>query len=131
MSDTGLLAESEESAVEGTSTDDQQAEQLVRNQLRLRPDAVAVSQVLKKKAILEHCRPFDRDDYARPESHPRPPGLPSEDEVSDEELSRLGARESDDLGTSTGATSAECGPSLETHAERASDRKSILEAYER
>jgi hypothetical protein len=45
MSDTGLLAASEP-AVEGTLTGDQQAEQRVRNQLRLRPDAVAVNQVL-------------------------------------------------------------------------------------
>ncbi len=58
-------------------------------------------------------------------------GLPPEHEVSDEELSGPGARESDDLGTSTGATSAEWSPSLEVHAERASDRKRILEAYER
>ncbi len=64
MSDTGLLAESEEPAVEGTSTGNKQAEQPVRNQLRLRPDAVAVNHVLKKIAILEHCRPFDRDDCA-------------------------------------------------------------------
>ncbi len=116
--------------MEGTSTGDQQAEQRVRNQLRLRPDAVAVNQVLKKIAILEHCRPFDRGDCARPESHPRPPGLPPEEEVSDEELSGPGAQESDDLGASAGA-GAEWGLSLEVHAERAGNRKSILEAYER
>ncbi len=57
--------------------------------------------------------------------------LSPEDEVSDEELSGPGVRQSDDLGTSTIATSAGWGPSLEAHAERASDRKSILEAYER
>jgi hypothetical protein len=49
MSDAGILAESEEPAVAGTSTGDQRAEQLVRNKLRLRPDAVAVSQVLRKQ----------------------------------------------------------------------------------
>jgi len=129
MSDTGLLAASEP-AVEGTSAGDQQAEERVRNQLRLRPDAVAVNQVLKKIAILEHCRPFDRDDCVRPELHPRPPGLPPEEEVSDEELSGPGAQESDDLGTSSGA-SAEWGLSLEVHGEKTGDRKSILEAYER
>ncbi len=73
---------------------------------------MAVNQVLKKIAILEHCRPFDRDDYARPESHPRPPGLPPGDEVSNEELSGQGVQESDDLGTSTGATCTKWGPSL-------------------
>jgi hypothetical protein len=129
MSDTGLLAASEP-AVEGTLTGDQQAEQRVRNQLRLRPDAVAVNQVLKKIAILEHCRPFDRDDCVRPELQPRPPGLPPEEEVSDEELSGPEAQESDDLGTSFGA-SAEWGLSLEVHGEKTGDRKSILEAYER
>ncbi len=50
MSNTGLLAESEEPAVERTPTGDQQAEQRVTNQLRLRPDAVAVNPVLKKIA---------------------------------------------------------------------------------
>ena len=90
---------------------------------------MAVNQVLKKIAILEYCRPFDRDDCARPESHPRPPGLPPEDEVSDEELSGPGARESDDLSTSIGATSAEWGLSLEALSESASDRESILGAY--
>ncbi len=43
--------------------------------------------------------------------------------MSDEELSGPGSRESYKLGTITGATSAELGPSLEAHAERASDRK--------
>ncbi len=101
MSDTGLLAESDEPAVVGTSTGDQQAEQRVRNLLRLRPGAVAVNQVLKKTAILEHCRPYDRDDCARPEFHPRPPGLPPEDGVTDEELSSPRVRESEDLGAIT------------------------------
>ncbi len=50
---------------------------------------------------------FDRDDYTRSESHPRPPGLPTEDELSDEDLIGPGARASDDLGTSTGATGVE------------------------
>ncbi len=78
MSDTGLLAEFEEPAEAGMSTGDQQAEQLVRNQVRLTPDAVAVSQVLKNIAFLERCLPFDRDDWARPVSHPSPPALPPE-----------------------------------------------------
>ncbi len=86
-----------------------------------RRGAVAMNQVFKKIAILEHCRPYDQDECARPASHPRPPGLPPEDEVSDEELTGPGARYSEDLGTSKVATSAEWGPSLEAQAESASD----------
>ncbi len=98
--------------------------------MQLRPDAVAVNQVLKKIAILEHCRPFDRDKLCTTRVPPASaslaaPGLPPEEEVSDEELIGPGARQSDDLGTSTGATSADWSPSFEVHAERASDRKSI------
>jgi hypothetical protein len=68
----------------------------------------------------------------RSKSHSHPPALPPEDQESDEEHCGTEARESDDLGTSTGAASAKLGLSLEAHVdESASDRQSILEAYER
>jgi hypothetical protein len=62
MSATGLVADSEEPAEGEMSTGNQQVKYPTRNHLIPRPDAVAVIQILEKIAILDHGRPYDRDD---------------------------------------------------------------------